>query len=35
MTRDWSQVTLHVTADYSENSDRVVELLAGVGERVL
>jgi small conductance mechanosensitive channel len=27
MTRDWSQVTLHVTADYSENSDRVVELL--------
>ena len=26
-TRDWSQVTLHVTADYSENSDRVVELL--------
>jgi small conductance mechanosensitive channel len=27
MTRDWSQVTLHVAADYSENSDRVVELL--------
>jgi small conductance mechanosensitive channel len=26
-TRDWSQVTLHVAADYSENSDRVVELL--------
>src|SRR6476661_6713411 len=24
LTRDWSQVTLHVTADYSENSDRVV-----------
>ncbi len=27
MTRDWSQVTLHVAADYSENSDHVVELL--------
>jgi small conductance mechanosensitive channel len=26
-TRDWSQVTLHVVADYSENSDHVVELL--------
>jgi small-conductance mechanosensitive channel len=26
-TRDWSQVTLHVSADYSENSDRVVQLL--------
>jgi small conductance mechanosensitive channel len=26
-TRDWSQVTLHVAADYSEKSDRVVELL--------
>jgi len=26
-TRDWSQVTLHVAADYSENSDRVVKLL--------
>jgi moderate conductance mechanosensitive channel len=30
MTRDWSQVTLHVSADYSENSDRVVELLEQV-----
>ncbi len=27
MTRDWSQVTLHVSADYSENSDRIVQLL--------
>jgi small conductance mechanosensitive channel len=27
MTRDWSQVMLHVAADYSENSDHVVELL--------
>jgi len=26
-TRDWSQVTLHVAADYSEDSDRVVKLL--------
>jgi small conductance mechanosensitive channel len=29
-TRDWSQVTLHVAVDYSENSDRVVELLQEV-----
>jgi moderate conductance mechanosensitive channel len=30
MTRDWSQVTLQVAADYSENSDRVVQLLQEV-----
>lgn len=30
MTRDWSQVTLEVAADYSENSDRVVQLLQEV-----
>lgn len=30
MTRDWSQVRLHVSADYTENSDRVVELLEQV-----
>jgi moderate conductance mechanosensitive channel len=30
MTRDWSQVTLHVAADYSENSDRVVKVLREV-----
>jgi len=30
MTRDWSQVTLQVAVDYSENSDRVVELLKQV-----
>jgi len=30
MTRDWSQVTLHVTADYSENSDRIVQVLKDV-----
>jgi moderate conductance mechanosensitive channel len=29
-TRDWSQVTLHVPTDYSENSDRVVALLEQV-----
>jgi small conductance mechanosensitive channel len=30
MTRDWSQVTLQVSVDYSENSDRVVQLLQDV-----
>lgn len=32
MTRDWSQVTLHVSVDYSENSDRIVSLLKEVTE---
>jgi moderate conductance mechanosensitive channel len=32
MTRDWSQVTLSVAVDYSENSDRVVQLLQQVGQ---
>jgi len=27
MTRDWSQVTLHVAADYTENSDKVIQML--------
>jgi moderate conductance mechanosensitive channel len=31
-TRDWSQVNLHVSVDYSENSDRVVALLKEVAE---
>ncbi len=31
-TRDWSQVTLHVAVDYSENSDRIVELLQEVAK---
>lgn len=31
-TRDWSQVNLHVSVDYSENSDRVVTLLKEVAE---
>src|SRR5258708_4527060 len=32
MTRDWSQVVLHVTADYSEDSDRVVQILRDVAK---
>ena len=32
MTRDWSQVTLHVSVDYSENRDRIVSLLKEVTE---
>ncbi|HET9839771.1 MAG TPA: mechanosensitive ion channel family protein [Candidatus Angelobacter sp.] len=32
LTRDWSQVTLHVAVDYSENSDRVVQLLQETGK---
>ncbi len=27
MTRDWTQVAMHVAVDYKENSDRVIELL--------
>lgn len=34
MTRDWSQVTLHVAVDYNENSDRVIELLKSVASDV-
>jgi small-conductance mechanosensitive channel len=30
MTRDWTQVALHIAVDYSENSDRVVQLLREV-----
>ena len=33
-TRDWSQVTLHVSADYGENSDRVVEVLTEVAKEI-
>jgi len=33
-TRDWSQVTLHVAVDYSENSDRVIEVLAEVAKEI-
>src|SRR4029077_4491378 len=31
-TRDWSQATLHVAVDYTENSDRVVELLQEIAK---
>ncbi len=31
LTRDWAQVAMHVSVDYRENSDRVVELLKEVG----
>lgn len=31
-TRDWSQVNMHVSVDYSENSDRIVGLLKEVSE---
>lgn len=32
MTRDWAQVALHVSVDYSESSDRIIQLLKEVGE---
>lgn len=31
MTRDWAQVALHVSVDYSESSDRIIGLLKDVG----
>ena len=34
LTRDWTQVTLHVAVDYSENSDRVVRVLREVALEV-
>jgi small conductance mechanosensitive channel len=30
LTRDWTQLTMHVAVDYKENSDRVVSLLKEV-----
>jgi small-conductance mechanosensitive channel len=33
-TRDWSQVTLHVSADYSESSDHVIEVLTEVAKEI-
>src|SRR5262249_15755399 len=33
-TRDWSQLTLHIAVDYSENSDRVIELLKQVAQEL-
>jgi small conductance mechanosensitive channel len=32
MTRDWSQVTLHVAVDYTENSDKVIQLLRDLAQ---
>ncbi len=34
LTRDWTQLTLHVAVDYKENSDRVVALLKEVATEV-
>jgi moderate conductance mechanosensitive channel len=34
LNRDWSQVTLHVSVDYNENSDRVIALLKSVAKDV-
>ena len=34
MTRDWAQVALQVSADYSESSDRVINLLRQVGNEL-
>lgn len=31
LTRDWSQISLKVTADYNEHSDRVIKILQEVG----
>jgi small conductance mechanosensitive channel len=31
MTRDWTQVAMHVAVDYKENSDHVIELLQQLG----
>ena len=34
MTRDWAQVALHVSVDYSESSDRIIKLLNEVGQEL-
>ena len=34
LTRDWAQISLHISVAYSENSDRVVKLLMEVAEEV-
>ncbi len=31
MTRDWTQIALHISVDYKEDSDRVVRLLKEIG----
>jgi moderate conductance mechanosensitive channel len=34
LTRDWTQVTLNVSVDYNENSDRILKLLNQIGEEI-
>ena len=34
LTRDWAQVALHISVDYRENSDRILELLKQVGNEL-
>jgi small conductance mechanosensitive channel len=34
LTRDWAQVPLHISVDYRENSDRILELLKDVGNEL-
>ncbi len=34
LTRDWAQISLHISVAYNENSDRVVKLLMEVAEEV-
>lgn len=34
MTRDWAQVALHVSVDYGESSDRVIQLLKEIGSEL-
>jgi len=34
LTRDWAQVALHISVDYRENSDRIIELLKHTGNEL-
>jgi moderate conductance mechanosensitive channel len=34
LTRDWAQMALHISVDYRENSDRIIELLKQVATEV-
>ena len=34
LTRDWAQTALHISVDYRENSDRIVDLLKQVGNEL-
>jgi moderate conductance mechanosensitive channel len=34
LTRDWTQITLHVAVDYSESSDRVMSLLRDIAAEI-